>query len=533
MRKLVVTLLTVLASLGGSAKALAAEARSYGPSIAYDDEGAATVAWTRVEGSRQFIQAVRIRADGTAEPIRTLGPAGFSGPSVQVDSRGRPVVGWSNGLVRLEDDGSVTDLGSPLPAATFAIDGQDRVVVVAVMGGPPQNTVLEAVRVSPDGSSEPVQRLGSAAPGVLPVTGFDLAIDSQDRASVVWGGGEGVRMVRVGSDGAPGPVQDLEPRPGIAHPQIAFDSQDRAIVVWEGARDSRPPVRDPIRFARVGADGTVGPTHDLSLEPGYRPQVVVDSLDRATVAWSARQLEVARISAEGTPSPARTFPTGFTSGHQMAVDDAGRVTLAWHGSGQVIQSIRIDTDGTPGEIVTLAADRPMGGPQLAVTGTGQGAAVWTRQLGPTAPLGERGVVEGVAFDADRVVSPIIALSPPDRSPPDLALGSTVERRGTTNWFVTADCDEYCELTATGMVRVRFPSGRVRKLALQPVRSINYHGRAQTLYPAKLFLQAEERDPRFFARVLRHDAKVTARLAVTATDVRGNVDTGATKVRLSR
>jgi hypothetical protein len=114
-----------------------------------------------------------------------------------------------------------------------------------------------------------------------------VAIDSQDRATVVWeNDSDGViQSARIGADGTPESPQTLSGLASAEAPQVAIDSQDRATVVWDGFDGSG----NLIQARRIGAGGTAEDVKTLSAAGGlaFDAAVAIDSQDRPRVAWAS------------------------------------------------------------------------------------------------------------------------------------------------------------------------------------------------------------------------------------------------------
>ena len=93
----------------------------------------------------------------------------------------------------------------------------------------------------------------------------ELVIDSQDRATVVWvrsdDTNDRIQAVRLEADGTPGTIHDLSAAGKDASgPQLAIDSEDRTTVVW------------------LRSDGTNSRVQSVRLNAGGMPGDVQDSI---------------------------------------------------------------------------------------------------------------------------------------------------------------------------------------------------------------------------------------------------------------
>ena len=214
-----------------------------------------------------------------------------------------------------------------------------------------------------------------------------VAVDSQDRATVVWSGMSGIQSIRLDADGNAETVQNLGQG---ASPQVAADSQGRATVVWRAFEES--DFLQQIKALRLGADGSPGSVHTLSEAGAATPQVAVDPQGRATVVWErgggSRTVQSVRLGADGTHRGVKSLSQGISPQvavtPQVAVDSRGRATVVWAGSvgsgthlGLRVHSVRLGTDGSQGAVRTLSkADGYY--PQVAVDSRGRAAVVWQR-----------------------------------------------------------------------------------------------------------------------------------------------------------
>ena len=363
------------AGLGGSQNAVL-------PQVAVDGSGRATIAWrfdTDPGVPDAFrIQAVRLAADGTPGPVRTLSAASYdvSGPQVAVDGSGRATITWRRDdgaddriqAVRLAADGTpgpvrtLSAAGQNARNQQIAVDGSDRATITwQRFDG--SNFRVEAVRLAADGTPGPVRTLSAAD---RRADDPQVAVDGSDRATIIWASrfdgpaSARIQAVRLAANGTPGPVQTVSDADqdalGASDPQIAVDGSERATITWVGFEEGYlDPWPDPlpvpfIRAVRLAADGTPGAVQTLAggdLEQGVLrdvlrdPQVAVDGSGRATIAWQLDvngnddRIQAARLAADGTPGAVQTLSAaGQGSGarardQQIAVDNSDRATITW------------------------------------------------------------------------------------------------------------------------------------------------------------------------------------------------------------
>ena len=263
------------------------------PQIAIDSADRATVVWSRQDGDpldngfrNGTIRAVQLAADGTPGPARVLSPPNDDSfrPQVAVDPLGRATVVWTtiNGLVssRLAEDGTVSPplvLSGPdgaIDAAALAVDALGRALVA---WNPADGANLHLLRLGADRVPEPVASF--AAAGITTRSGPALAVDSQNRATLVWAGfdngNERALAVRMESDGTLSRISRVSGAGDITDVQdIAVGPGDALTIAWSrdvgstGARaefaSGGPGTRPPDAQIFRGPRGT---THDRT--PGF------------------------------------------------------------------------------------------------------------------------------------------------------------------------------------------------------------------------------------------------------------------------
>ena len=395
------------------------------PQVAVDPQDRAMVAWLR-----SGIESVRLGPDGAPGEVKTLLSNNidlFLGPHVAVDGQGRASVVWER------------DRGDFSESDCFV---------------PPSTTCVQGVRVDADGTPGAVQTLASfdtpeRDPDLVGRSdGPRVAADSEGRATVVWrrvgftaGGTESmVQAVRLGADGSAGPVQTLS-EDGAGEPKLAIDSQDRATVVWPRFESGNRR----IEAVRLGADGAPGAVKTLSKrrQDTDSPQLAVDPRGRATVVWrradrAKRRIQTARVGAGGNPGKVKTLSKGADS-PQVAGDRRGRATVVWRRIKQTkralvvrVQSVRLGKDGAPGAVRTLSKNRAFG-PQAAVDSRGRATVVWER----IRLRGRRGIgrIEARRLGTRRDPEPVQTLTKGEGvGSPQVAIDST--GRPTVVWQVS-------------------------------------------------------------------------------------------------
>ena len=246
---------------------------SFQAKVAVDSQGRATVAWRNSSLSPRAVGVARLGADGAPGPPQVVPkPAGFIAdltPVVAADSQGHTSIAMGTkvnqepvrlGSVRLNANG---DFGS-------------------------------RQELSPAGEADNVDAL-------------DLAIDSQDRVTVAWdvrGSSESrVQSVRLSAAGVVGSAQTISlPGEFATGPRLAIDSEDRATIIWQ--RTAGSEIR--LQAARLSENGAREGVQTLSA-PGQlarTPQLAIDQRDRVTIVWSAgsgavNQIEMAQSDGGG------------------------------------------------------------------------------------------------------------------------------------------------------------------------------------------------------------------------------------------
>jgi hypothetical protein len=324
------------------------------PQVDVDSQGRATVVWSSRHLSETRVEAVRLAADGTPEPVQTLSAVEHAvrEPQVASDSEGRATVVWTADegsdtriqTVRITADGlpgesqALSEAGRDAFAPRLAIDSENRATVVWGVETAGE-TVVQALRLSADEVPEEVETV-SGPLGRAPEP--RVSIDSEDRAWVPWSRQEGaveefrwsVQAARLDADGAPGPILTLS-GPDAGDPAIAIDSQDRAWVSW---RQITGAGQGALRALRIDADGAPGPIQppDLSSSNAYGPLVAIDSLDRPTLLWSGPDRVMStrgefappdtRIDSESATWPSITYsfssPDLGVGGFECSLDHA-------------------------------------------------------------------------------------------------------------------------------------------------------------------------------------------------------------------
>ena len=384
--------------------------------VAVDSTGKATIVWSRGGSTDHRIEAGTIAADGTLGATTTLSTAGGDArhPQVVVDSSGQATVVWQ------------------------LFDGT--------------NLRVEARAIAADGTLGEIQTLSTDD---VSAEGPQLAVDSTDEVTVVWSGSDDSRIAVIksrtlASDGTLGAIRTLSRARGDARqPQVAVDSTDRAIVVWRRDRTT-----SRIQVGAIDTDGTPAETSTLSPDgvDAYDPQLAVGPTGQATVVWQSNdgthdRVQARRVAPDGTRGSIRTLSRagGDARQPQVAVDSTSEATVVWQrfdGIDQRVQSRTVDGDGMPGIIHTLSRT---GGdahqPQVGIDSTDRATVVWCRLFSADAAR-----VETRSIAADGTRGTIQFLSAPDGNAAGAELAIDSSDRATVVWNRFDDADYRVQAT---------------------------------------------------------------------------------------
>jgi outer membrane protein OmpA-like peptidoglycan-associated protein len=251
---------------------------------------------------------------------------------------------------------------------------------------------------------------------------MQVATAQNGQSIAVWIHGTGsyntVYARQIAADGTLGPIiPDLTTAGNDANRvQVAMDPDGNATLVW-GWQDG--PSSELAQTRRIASDGTVGPTQNLTVSVATQtePQVVVDRDGVATIVYGQQGVGgdttwTVRMAADGTlgtPHQLSASP-GFGTNADVDIDPQGRATVAWvffNGGSSIVQSLRIDADGTIGTTHDLVAPAPgfPQGPRVAVAGDGSATVAWERFVG-----GGDSPVQAVRIAADETVGSVLDIS---------------------------------------------------------------------------------------------------------------------------
>ncbi len=334
------------------------------PSIAVNRRGAAVMIWARDRGngnyallgrhlsSRGRLGAVRMLVGGVpaggAEDLPADVVLGPGGDAIVVFGSQRGLH-----LRRFAADGSlgpvidVPDEGGQDAAPSLEVDPSGRAVLAWVHSGRDRYGI-RAARIGADGG------LGAAQDVSEPHEywsggGVELAVDARARATFVWAppaaGLDANVLARRLAGGQPEGLNTLgasDATHGAVGVAVGVDARGVATVAW---RDPGPGDGTAvIKARRVGANGLMGPpaktlssTGELSV-----PQVAVDGLGNATVAWdritaSRAEVDARRFGPRGRLGSMRRLSSPsapLTAASSVQLAAGARVTVAtWSSAG--------------------------------------------------------------------------------------------------------------------------------------------------------------------------------------------------------
>ncbi len=331
---------------------------AYGPQVAVDAAGEATVVWTRYNGSNDVVQAaVKPAGEPWGQPA-TLSKAGqeASEPQVAVDAAGDATVVWRR------------------------FNGSNYIVQAAVRPAG-----------APWGNSATLSEAGQNA------SDPHIAVDTAGDAIAVWtryNGSNGVVQAAVKPAGEPWGTTTTVSEAGqeASEPQVAVDAAGDASAVWTRYNgfyggQGNYVVQDAVKPAGEpwGEPATLS---EESQDEGLEPRLAVDAAGDATAVWKrfiygCCRLVQAAVKPVGEPwGTTTTLEAGGDP--RVGVDAAGDATAVWtgyYGPGDVVRAA-VKPAGEPwGTTATISEDEVLFGPEVTVNAAGEATAVWTRYIG--------------------------------------------------------------------------------------------------------------------------------------------------------
>lgn len=265
----------------------------------------------------------------------------------------------------------------------------------------------------------------------------DVAVDASGTATTVWSRNDGTHYVvqarRTAADGTLGPVVDLSaPGRNAGRARVAVDATGAATVVWSRDVTDSLSSNRIIQARRIGADGALGPIHDLTApdRDNDAAQVAVDAAGRATIVWHRNfVIQTRQLGVDGDVGPTRDLSGTNAQNPQLGLDGAGGATVVWSrftGANDIVQLRRVRPDGTLGGVRNLSTSGVNGGGQrVVVAPDGTATAAWERSPGPTYSVEMRRIAP------DDTLGRIVELAPPNARAPDLILDAA--GNATASW----------------------------------------------------------------------------------------------------
>jgi hypothetical protein len=237
---------------------------------------------------------------------------------------------------------------------------------------------------------------------------FAVTVDAAGNATAVWSRSNGANYIvqarRIAADGILGATRDLSaPGQSAFEPDAAGDAAGNTVVVW----DRSDGTNTIIQARRIDADGTLGPIHDLSAggQSAFAPRIAIDATGKATAVWRRSNgtntiIQARRIGADGTLGATQDLsaPGQQAFNPRVALDAAGNATAVWYrnnGANTIAQARRIAADGTLGATQDLSAPgQDAFDADVAVDPAGNATAVWGRFNGTNSVLQGRRIAPG-------------------------------------------------------------------------------------------------------------------------------------------
>jgi hypothetical protein len=407
----VTNLFADLSATGGSA---------FTPAIGVDDDGNATVVWSRWNGTQYVVQASYRPVGGTwSAPVDIAGGRVILDPQVVVDQAGGATVVWR----RVDADRSVVQTASrtaagawstPLDLSTdpsvelgqrpdvpqLAVDAAGTVTATwsrfaAAQGQPWTFTVQSATRATDGTWSAPVD----LSPVGSPARTTDVAADPAGNTTAIWAAGSTVQAATRPAGGTWGAPVQLSGSAGMrANPKVVTDPAGTVTAVWGSFAGGAYGVQTASR-ALSGAWSA--PLDLVRGEVFDTPAIAVDRQGNATALWQQNDgsgwvVTSASRPAGGAWSAPVLLSDGATSSWdpQVAVDLAGNATAIWSreaGGSRVVEAARRPARGEWSEPVGLSPEGEAWNPQLAVDPAGNATAAWSRKDGNSWIVQARGL----------------------------------------------------------------------------------------------------------------------------------------------
>jgi hypothetical protein len=331
-------------------------------------------------GSRTKSTA-RIQSAGAAALFLLM--AGF--PLLAPVAEAAPPSGWQI-AIPIE-----TDNAGNVYAPQVAVDGSgDAMAVWAQDDGARNNIVANRYAAGSGWGTATLIETDNAGDAHDP----EVAVDGSGNAAAVWFQSDGTRWniwanrYTAGSGWETATLIETDDTGNAAYPQVAFDRSGNAVAVWHQFDGTRNNVWAN-RYVTGSGWGTAALIETDNAGDAYRPQVAFDGSGNAVAVW--QQADGTRFnivanryvagSGWGSATLIETDDAGSAENPQVAVDRSGNALAVWQQSDGTRYNIWANhyAMGPGWGTATLietdnAADAY--GPQVAVDGSGNAAAVW-------------------------------------------------------------------------------------------------------------------------------------------------------------
>jgi len=273
---------------------------SLAPQVAIAPDGAATVVWTRFNGTNFIIQAATRPPGGSfgaAVDLSATGQDAFN-PQIAIAPDGAATVAWQ----RYDGANDIIQAGTRPPGGSFGA-----AVNLSVAG---QNASEPQIEVAPDGAATAVWRRSNGANQIVqaatrpPGGSFGAAVDlsaagqsagspqiaiaPSGAATAVWQRSNGANFIVQAATRLPGgsfgaAVELSATGQSAFNPQIAIAPDGAATAVWQRFNGANTIIQAATRLP----GGSFGAAVDLSAagQAAFDPQIAIASDGTATAVW--------------------------------------------------------------------------------------------------------------------------------------------------------------------------------------------------------------------------------------------------------
>ena len=386
--------------------------RAVDPQLAMNGSGNAVVVWQQSDGTRDHISANRYTPSGgwgTATLIETDNTGGAFSPQVAMDGSGNAVAVWTQSdgtryniwanrytpsggwgtaaLIETDNAGSAT-------LSQVAMDGSGNAIAVWQQSDGTRNNIW-ANRYTPSGGWGTATLIET---GNGDATSPQVVMDGSGNAVAVWYQSDGTRnniwANRYTPSGGWGAAALIETGNGDAtSPQVAIDGSGNAVAVWTQSDGTRNNIWAN-RYTPSGGWGTAALIETDDAGSAFIPQVAMDGSGNAVAVWTQSDGTRGNIWANrytpsggwGTATLIETDNTGYASDPQVAMDGSGNAVAVWTRSVGIRDKIwenRYTPSGGWGTAALIGTDDAEDAmyPQVAMDGSGNAVAVWTQSDG--------------------------------------------------------------------------------------------------------------------------------------------------------